>query len=153
MNSASFRVLPFSRTIRSASSSARSSTSCWKRDSTPPRSLYDLVAHSFWAARAAAAASRTCAAVETRTSPTSLPLPGSYTASVPCAVTEPWTGRGESGARTAGLCIGSEADSAMGHLSREPAVGYAPWRALSIEVARGGGTEKKNGSFVLLVEF
>src|SRR5712671_4309699 len=134
MNSASFRVLPFSRTMRSAISSARSRTSCWKRDSACPRSLYDRVAQSFWAARDAAVASRTCAALATRTSPTSLPLPGSYTARVPCAVTEPWTGRVPSGERPADLCIGSEMDSAMGDLPGEPAVGYAAWRALSTNV-------------------
>jgi hypothetical protein len=41
----------------------------------------------------------------------------------------------------------------MGNLLDEPDVGYAPWRALSIEAAYRRGPGKKIGAFSLLVEF
>src|SRR3954471_9048348 len=128
MNSDSLRVLPFSRVRCSQNSVARASSRSRKRSSTSRRWAKVLRAQSACARRAACTASRTSFAVETRTSPRSLPLPGSNTASVPCGVTAPCAV-----ARGAGFCGIGMASAMLTLWGSGTLGGYARCRAVSIQ--------------------
>jgi hypothetical protein len=77
--SASVRFLPFSRTIRSASSSARSLTRAWNLSRTAARALTVRALHPGRARRAARTASSTSRSSDAATLPMVAPVEGHVT--------------------------------------------------------------------------